>query len=254
METANQLSRGETMTRFVWLLFLHQFVSTLGIIVVAPPILEFGLDVLRLVSSSFQAREYGWILIETPYFPVQIILALTVGWLVSGYLRHRSMLWVWVIPFVILCGAVVAYPRIGQITLARFAEPSTASSLSHFFGWGCQPRNACLDQVLITLPFYSSAAYSIGAFLARKLGHASTLVEFLSAVNLKRAIVFIGLPCFVIKLAGAWSEVSGYEYLRTAEGMFNFILLGLIESTIFVSLLLFGVHLISRHFTNRQER
>jgi Na+/melibiose symporter-like transporter len=39
--------------------------------------------------------------------------------------------------------------------------------ISHFFGWGCRLKNHCLDQLLITLPFYSSLAYSTGAFLAR---------------------------------------------------------------------------------------
>jgi hypothetical protein len=32
--------------------------------------------------------------------------------------------------------------------------------------WGCQVKYRCEDQLLITMPFYASAAYSIGAWLA----------------------------------------------------------------------------------------
>jgi hypothetical protein len=73
------------------------------------------------------------------------------------------MVWVWVIPGLILCYALVAAPNL---------SPDSASVLMHsdgmisrYFGWACQPRNGCLDQLVITMPFYTAAAYSIGARL-----------------------------------------------------------------------------------------
>src|SRR3954454_23894141 len=75
------------------------------------------------------------------------------------------MLWVWVLPLAVLCFALIAFNPEWTSVLAR---PSTVGSrLSHYFGWGCQPRAHCLDQLVITMPFYSSVAYSLGALLAR---------------------------------------------------------------------------------------
>jgi|SRR6516164_11276104 len=73
--------------------------------------------------------------------------------------------------------------RISRILFARwFAAiplPSESASifgrsatvqnrLSFYFGWGCQPRAHCLVQLMITMPFYASVAYSLGALVARK--------------------------------------------------------------------------------------
>lgn len=62
----------------------------------------------------------------------------------------------------VLPTSVLARPGVGQ------------SRISHYFGRGCRPADNCLDQLLITMPFYSSLAYSLGAVVARKaLGYAS---------------------------------------------------------------------------------
>jgi hypothetical protein len=101
------------------------------------------------------------LLTDLPYFPFQIILGLWFGWALSRHFRHRSMLWVWILPLALLCFA--------------FADLSTVSSLGfrlrlmHFFAQGCQPENRCVDQLVITMPFYASVSYSLGAFLARRI-------------------------------------------------------------------------------------
>ena len=47
-------------------------------------------------------------------------------------------------------------------------RPTTVGSrLSHCFGWGCKPRAHCIDELLITMRFYASAAYFRGALMAR---------------------------------------------------------------------------------------
>jgi hypothetical protein len=72
------------------------------------------------------------------------------------------MLWVWVIPLAILCYAVIAFEPKWKSVLVH------ESWLPHYFGWGCLPTDHCLDQLVITMPFYAAAAYSIGAWFALK--------------------------------------------------------------------------------------
>ena len=133
-----------------WTFLLHQLQSTLGILVLAG-FLTFS------VSTPSRAHR---ILTETPYFPVQIVLALCVGFGLRRYMRDWVMEWVWVLPFLILC-----------VAFARTHLPF-GNALEYFFGRGCRPEFHCVDQLAITLPFYAATSYSVGAFLSRHLkGH-----------------------------------------------------------------------------------
>ena len=92
----------------------------------------------------------------------------------------------------------------------------TEPSEKNYFGWGCRPADHCLDQLVITLPFYSSLAYSMGVALARKtLGFASSQSE----AHLRALWVFglIVLGAVVIDLAIS-TKVSGWQpgYLLAA--------------------------------------
>lgn len=130
-----------------WSLPLHQIISTLGVIVLAS-LLTFS------TSSVPQAR---WILTETPYFPVQIGLALVVGFVLQRYLQHRVMLWVWLLPSLVLIISFVLTPL------------PFVGRLERYFGRGCRPEFRCFDQLAVTLPFYAAASYSLAALLSRAL-------------------------------------------------------------------------------------
>ena len=103
-----------------------------------------------------------------PYFPIQIGLALVLGWICGRHLWHKSMVWVWVLPFAILCYAFIAIPTVTPHLPSRYQAGIGESRVSHYFGWGCGPWNYCHDQAGITLPFYIAAAYSLGALFARR--------------------------------------------------------------------------------------
>jgi hypothetical protein len=137
--------RANSKLRFLWVFPLHLLLSTVGV-GVAAGFLTFA------VSSSVRAR---WILTEIPYYPVQILLAFAIGFALHRWWHHQSMEWVWVIPFGVLCSFFVIRPFPLSVRFDRF------------FGWGCRPENRCFDQLGITLPFYSAASYSLGAFLSR---------------------------------------------------------------------------------------
>ena len=81
--------------------------------------------------------------------------------------RHRELTQLFSLLY-----AVVAVPTFTpSIAPPRFQAGDGESRLSHYFGWGCQPTSPthCLDQTLVTLPFYVSVAYSLGALLAQKV-------------------------------------------------------------------------------------
>lgn len=143
---------------------IHQFVGTWGIGIFAYYLGITTLELLNLVGAHLPMRPLHWILTETPFFPMQIALGFYSGWYLARRLKHESMMWVWVIPGVIVCYAVLSMTTIQRTSVFdRFG-----GSFSHYFGWGCQPKDHCLDQLLLTMPFYASTAYSIGARLGLK--------------------------------------------------------------------------------------
>jgi hypothetical protein len=160
----------ESRARIVLSFAVHQVIGTWGVGVTIGWLVAFCEDFLRLFGKTFPMRDAHWILTETGYFPLQIAFALFLGWLLGRDLRRRAMLWVWVIPFVILCYAVAAIPTISpwltpSATQAGIGEPR----LFHYFAAGCRAEYRCLDQIIFTMPFYASAAYSIGALLATRM-------------------------------------------------------------------------------------
>jgi hypothetical protein len=80
------------------------------------------------------------------------------------------MLWIWIIPLVILCYAVLEIRTVTPHWIPSSLQAGAGQSkLTHYFGFGCNPYNGlCLDQLILTMPFYASTFYSIGALLASK--------------------------------------------------------------------------------------
>lgn len=135
----------ESSSRAGWLLYpLHLLLATLGV--------GFAANISTHLLTIPTRAEH--LLIGIPYFPVQITLALSVGFLLDFWLLQRSAAWVWVVPLAVLAASF----WLSALPLpARIAE---------YFGWGCRPELRCFVQSGITAPFYASAAYSIGALVA----------------------------------------------------------------------------------------
>jgi Na+-transporting methylmalonyl-CoA/oxaloacetate decarboxylase beta subunit len=159
---------------------VHQLVATLLIPIATPFLLAVCSDAVRILGHAVTSRDLHRILTETPYFPVQVTLAILLGWSLSMWLRHSAMQWVWVLPLIVLC--------VGSFVVPGVSGLSVGARLAHFFGRGCRPEDRCFDQLVLTMPFYTSAAYSIGAFLALKMSrrHApdtSAEPDFLGAAG-----------------------------------------------------------------------
>jgi hypothetical protein len=164
--------RGRPRSRlFAALLFgLHQVIATVGVMVAAPALLALVATGLRRLGWTVSMGQFHELLTDTPYFPSQVVLALLLGWLFARYAWRGSMVYVWVLPsaVLLLVFATNHHPLDFGPVSSALAQPR----LSHFFGRSCRPKNRCFDQIVITLPFYSATAYSVGALLAHVLGRA----------------------------------------------------------------------------------
>ena len=156
----------ESPVKTVLIFVMHQFIGTWGVAFFAAFALTTTFDGLGDFGWHSPMRNLHWILTQNPYYPIQIALGLYLGWKLSCRLRHKSMVWIWMVPLVILFYSVVTFTPERKSVLEHPRPGQTR--LSHYFGWGCQPTTHCLDQLLVTMPFYVSVAYSVGAWMARK--------------------------------------------------------------------------------------
>jgi hypothetical protein len=226
MQADSQDRSEKSRTKAVVAFLIHQSIAMLFVAFASGLVISIFAIWTRLFGWTITSRQSSWILTETPYFPVQICLGLFLGWSLSGWLRHRVMLWVWVIPTVILCSAVAAFPWVGQICLKQYAYLSSSDRLSHFFGWGCRPENRCLDQILTTLPFYSAVAYSVGAHVARR--KASSLTKYrecMNGIRVPRVLIpGVGYACYELfigwRTIGSVALYMGWRAITLALAMY----------------------------------
>jgi hypothetical protein len=152
---------------------MHQFISAWGInwfaAICAALLGSFLGELFSLFGRPYSMHWLHWLLTETPYFPVD---------------SSRTVLRMEALPSLrpsldalgldpsglgtdLHCGCGSTLSPESRSVLTQTGGP-----LSHYFGGGCQPKYRCLDQLLVTLSFYSAAAYSIGAGLALRKARA----------------------------------------------------------------------------------
>lgn len=133
---------------------LQQFLSTLGVMVLAGCVTFSMSPLVRWFDPVFMPSRF---LTETHYFTSQILVAVALGFYTARRVGTTCGLWVWVFPLVILSYAITSCSDAGLV-----------SRFSRFFGTSCEPRERCFDQLAFTLPFYTSAAYSIGTLVGHR--------------------------------------------------------------------------------------
>jgi hypothetical protein len=165
----------KSAAKSILMFLMHQFMGTWGVPIFTAFALTSAFDWLDNFGGHVLMGYVRWILTQNPYYPAQITIGLYLGWILGRRLKHRSMVWVWIIPLAILCYAVLTTPILVPEWTSVLAQPSIRRSrFSYYFGWGCRPADHCLDQLVITMPFYSSVAYSLGAVLAQKMARKGT--------------------------------------------------------------------------------
>jgi len=214
---------------------IHQFLGTWGLFMAAPMILMFFVELGLHFGWKFYMTQIDWVLYGTPLFPLHVAVALVLGWVLGGTLRERSMLWVWVLPFVSLCTSHLGFPLIatGYSAAYRFL----ALSVKLEYSWGRFGPHSLQQIVRITL-LYTAIAYSLGALLAFRAVRMPTFFESMRSLRKMRLIFLVGLPWLSFKFLLSWQSVSAQ--LSGAQGaadMLRYYLQGLFVVSVFVTFL-----------------
>jgi hypothetical protein len=224
----------------------HQSVALWGPLFIAPAIVLLLCEQAWHIGINTSVAQGQDVLYGSPFFPTQIVVALFAGWVLGGTLPHRTMLWVWVLPSIALClafmgvpllpappAAYILFPPIRDLTITQAASLGFASRLSHFFGRGAglQPY----IQVVATLPLYSAAVYSLGAWLSADLLRTPVFFETLRNLRKRRVILFVALPWFCLKLALNWQQASAQCPALGVWPVLRAVLVMLAMATVFVA-------------------
>jgi hypothetical protein len=138
---------------------LHQFLSTIAIILGSPIIVFSVTSVLHIWRPEINNHVASRVLTTIPEFPIQTVLAFLFGFWLMKWTGQKVALWVWVLPAIVMLIMLIHGPVAGF--------HSGANVFSHFFGSGCKPRDRCPDQIVFTLPLCAALGYSVGAAFAR---------------------------------------------------------------------------------------
>jgi hypothetical protein len=135
---------------------LHQLLCPYGLVVVSAFLTIDGASLVHSWDPAITTKTASWILTETPYFPVQITIALLSGLAIHKFSQFPFGQWMWVLPLVLLICTII----FAQIPLGE-------SRIDYLFGWGGLPQNRHPPsyEVAITMPFYVSVVYSLGTLL-----------------------------------------------------------------------------------------
>jgi hypothetical protein len=179
METSSGSVPDNSKVTAVLVFLMHQVIATGVLFFTGYMAVWVAADLPRIIGIGIH-QSFIRSVTRPPYFPAQILWAFFLGWLLSGFLRHRTMLWVWVVPSLVLGWLFIRFPNCP----------------ANLF------RNACLD----SYPFLAAAAYSVGALLARRLSWLSKYAEAMRHINIPRACLIGGaFICFEVALG--WRQI-----------------------------------------------
>lgn len=212
METSSESVPDNPKVTGVLVFLMHQFIATGILFFTGTMAVWAAADLPRIIGIGIH-QSFIRSVTRPPYFPAQILWAFFLGWSLSGFLRHRTMLWVWVIPSLVLGWLFIGFPNC-PVPLFRNACLDSPSAYSLFFGGNCTPGGSCLYQLYFTYPFLAATAYSVGALLARRLSWLSKYAETMRHINMPRACL-IGGAYICFGAAFGWRQiVRAYPHMN----------------------------------------
>ena len=157
-------ARGTRVLSFV----LQQAVSTVGAL-----LLGVGAALILATLIAFFTRTPDGNLVDkvvaeplfkigadNPYYAGPILMAFILGW-VARRSESRSAAWMWVLPTLSLVWNVMSWKSHSPL-------PRWEDVRANFFTSNCGDSD-CIYELLVTAPFYTSVAYSLGS-IVRNLG------------------------------------------------------------------------------------
>jgi len=134
---------------------VHQIISLVGIPVLSA-FLTFTLcSIAQSVTHSVPSGLASKLLTQIPGFPIQAILGFLLGLSLGNFSQRRVMMWVWVLPLILFCIALLFSPLNGSSQSGPLYPPEA------------HHKSTLLEQLSWSILFIPSAAYSLGAKSAR---------------------------------------------------------------------------------------
>jgi len=97
---------------------------------------------------------------DNPYFAGPVLTGFIFGWTSHRFFVSRTAAWVWIVPALVLAWNLVTWKSYSPL-------PHWADVRANFFTSNCGDSD-CLYELVVTGPFYTSVAYTVG-WIARNL-------------------------------------------------------------------------------------
>lgn len=129
--------------------------------------------VLSTILISHSVGRLARIAFGRPYYGGEVAIALVGGLLLGARIRPYCAKWVWVLPSIWLAGYMAYSVHLaGQMNIAQYLW-------MHFFTGRCaaNPYVGCPEETFGSCPFFSSVAYSFGAWVMSRFGMSHVNLE-----------------------------------------------------------------------------
>jgi hypothetical protein len=104
------------------------------------------------------------VLVDNPYFLCPIVAAFVLGLFSNRVWKTNAGFWVWLFPALFLVWNVFSWK-------SSTSRSNLADAWANYFGSDCD-GSECIYEVLVTAPFYTTVAYSVGSIVMRVLSEA----------------------------------------------------------------------------------
>ncbi len=146
-------NRAVSIAQYVIATFLGTYGSVAAAALLVLPVLLFA----RLAHSQTAVNILS-AAVDRPYFPLQSVVALAVGFAVAVRFRQGKPMWIWVWPLVQVVLSIVLHKP------PSVMQSFTASVWQTYFNWGCG-CSATLLQWQVMSAVYTALAFSLGALV-----------------------------------------------------------------------------------------
>lgn len=158
------MQKGVVLSKYVVALFTAVFGSAAVAVVSSLPLLLFYRFAHRDGAINIWSA-----LLDRPYFPLQLVAALALGWITFRWLKDGWLPFVWVLPLIQALIALAVYVQ-------RYAPSDWNDIWVTFFNWQCG-CSASLPQWSVMFPLYTSIAFALGAFIRSKYRASASMTN-----------------------------------------------------------------------------
>jgi hypothetical protein len=134
---------------------VHQIIGLIGIPVLSAVLIFPLCHLAQSMSPAIPSGLASRLLTQIPGFPIQACVGLLLGVILGRYSQRRIMLWVWVLPLLLFCFALLFPPLNGSSLFGPYYSPEA------------HHKSTFLEHLSWSILFIPSATYALGAKIAR---------------------------------------------------------------------------------------